>query len=198
MISIYFLLTSISSQPTVLLIFYHFNFQIKQLSAEINTLIEKRMVRNDPIDDKLSLFRQQVSSLLFFGLIPVACIAWKGRPSQSGVLDPIIFPSTSLGIWQSDTASAYLKGLCFVRWWVLVRIDPCLWPQCVGVIFQHWCRNIHPHIEDVLVLVGNSSLASYFPLKNFGLWDPLGMSRAVPWKGVCIFWTHTLVFNKLL
>ena len=43
-----------------------FNFllhihQIKQLSAEINTLIEKRMVRNDPIDDKLSLFRQQVS-----------------------------------------------------------------------------------------------------------------------------------------
>ena len=35
--------------------------QIKQLSAEINTLIEKRMVRNDPIDDKLSLFRQQVS-----------------------------------------------------------------------------------------------------------------------------------------
>lgn len=35
--------------------------QIKQLSAEINTLIEKRMVRNDPIDGKLSLFRQQVS-----------------------------------------------------------------------------------------------------------------------------------------
>ena len=39
-------------------------FQIKQLSAEINTLIEKRMVRNDPIDDKLSLFRQQVSCKL--------------------------------------------------------------------------------------------------------------------------------------
>ncbi|KAJ7330649.1 Intraflagellar transport protein 81 [Desmophyllum pertusum] len=37
------------------------NKRIKQLSAEINTLIEKRMVRNDPIDDKLSLFRQQAS-----------------------------------------------------------------------------------------------------------------------------------------
>ena len=44
---------------TVGLISIYF-FQIKQLSAEINTLIEKRMVRNDPIDDKLSLFRQQV------------------------------------------------------------------------------------------------------------------------------------------
>ena len=41
-----------------------FFFQIKQLSAEINTLIEKRMVRNDPIDDKLSLFRQQVNCKL--------------------------------------------------------------------------------------------------------------------------------------
>ena len=38
-------------------------FQIKQLSAEINSLIEKRMVKNDPIDDKLSIFRQQVSAL---------------------------------------------------------------------------------------------------------------------------------------
>ena len=38
----------------------HFHLQIKQLSVEINSLIEKRMVRNDPIDDKLSLFRQQV------------------------------------------------------------------------------------------------------------------------------------------
>lgn len=37
------------------------NKRIKQLSAEINSLIEKRMVRNDPIDDKLSLFRQQAS-----------------------------------------------------------------------------------------------------------------------------------------
>ena len=41
--------------------FFLYIHQIKQLSAEINTLIEKRMVRNDPIDDKLSLFRQQVS-----------------------------------------------------------------------------------------------------------------------------------------
>lgn len=37
------------------------NKRIKQLSVEINSLIEKRMVRNDPIDDKLSLFRQQAS-----------------------------------------------------------------------------------------------------------------------------------------
>jgi len=37
------------------------NKQIKALNSEINGLIEKRMVRNDPIDDKLSLFRQQAS-----------------------------------------------------------------------------------------------------------------------------------------
>lgn len=37
------------------------NKRIKQLSAEINSLIEKRMVKNDPIDDKLSIFRQQAS-----------------------------------------------------------------------------------------------------------------------------------------
>ena len=46
--------------------YYLFKLQIKQLSAEINSLIEKRMVRNDPIDDKLSLFRQQVSDFLTF------------------------------------------------------------------------------------------------------------------------------------
>lgn len=40
------------------------NRQIKQLSDEINKLIEKRMVRNDPIDDKLSLFRQQASIIV--------------------------------------------------------------------------------------------------------------------------------------
>lgn len=33
--------------------------QINSLNAETNSLIEKRMMRNDPIDDKLSLFRQQ-------------------------------------------------------------------------------------------------------------------------------------------
>ncbi|XP_048588151.1 intraflagellar transport protein 81 homolog isoform X2 [Nematostella vectensis] len=37
------------------------NLKIKSVSSEINSLIEKRMVRNDPIDDKLSLFRQQAS-----------------------------------------------------------------------------------------------------------------------------------------
>ncbi|XP_077987747.1 intraflagellar transport protein 81 homolog [Glandiceps talaboti] len=35
--------------------------KIKAVNAEINQLIEKRMMRNDPIDDKLSLFRQQAS-----------------------------------------------------------------------------------------------------------------------------------------
>ncbi|XP_028405978.1 intraflagellar transport protein 81 homolog isoform X1 [Dendronephthya gigantea] len=40
------------------------NQQIRQLSDEINKLIEKRMVRNDPIDDKLSLFRQQASIIV--------------------------------------------------------------------------------------------------------------------------------------
>ncbi|XP_046854329.1 intraflagellar transport protein 81 homolog [Xenia sp. Carnegie-2017] len=40
------------------------NRQIGMLSDEINKLIEKRMVRNDPIDDKLSLFRQQASIII--------------------------------------------------------------------------------------------------------------------------------------
>ncbi|XP_071950346.1 intraflagellar transport protein 81 homolog isoform X2 [Antedon mediterranea] len=35
--------------------------QIKDLNSEINGLIEKRMMRNDPLDDKVSLFRQQAS-----------------------------------------------------------------------------------------------------------------------------------------
>ncbi|XP_070538822.1 intraflagellar transport protein 81 homolog [Ptychodera flava] len=35
--------------------------KIRAVNAEINQLIEKRMMRNDPIDDKLSLFRQQAS-----------------------------------------------------------------------------------------------------------------------------------------
>ncbi|XP_002742265.1 intraflagellar transport protein 81 homolog [Saccoglossus kowalevskii] len=35
--------------------------KIRSMNAEINQLIEKRMMRNDPIDDKLSLFRQQAS-----------------------------------------------------------------------------------------------------------------------------------------
>lgn len=36
------------------------NRQIKDTNADINQLIEKRMVSGDPLDDKLSLFRQQV------------------------------------------------------------------------------------------------------------------------------------------
>ncbi|XP_063967113.1 intraflagellar transport protein 81 homolog [Lytechinus pictus] len=35
--------------------------QIKAVNAEVNGLIEKRMMSNDPKDDKLSLFRQQAS-----------------------------------------------------------------------------------------------------------------------------------------
>ncbi|XP_033126976.1 intraflagellar transport protein 81 homolog [Anneissia japonica] len=35
--------------------------KIKNLNMEINGLIEKRMMRNDPLDDKVSLFRQQAS-----------------------------------------------------------------------------------------------------------------------------------------
>ncbi|CAD5114753.1 DgyrCDS3793 [Dimorphilus gyrociliatus] len=37
------------------------NRQIKETNAEINQLIEKRMVSGDPLDDKLSLFRQQAA-----------------------------------------------------------------------------------------------------------------------------------------
>jgi len=37
------------------------NKKIKDLSSEINKLVEKRMVRNDPMDDKLAVFRQQAA-----------------------------------------------------------------------------------------------------------------------------------------
>lgn len=37
------------------------NLQIKSLSSDINGLVEKRMVQGDPIDDKLSVFRQQAA-----------------------------------------------------------------------------------------------------------------------------------------
>jgi len=37
------------------------NDKIKELSSEVNELVEKRMMRNDPIDDKLSVFRQQAA-----------------------------------------------------------------------------------------------------------------------------------------
>ena len=35
--------------------------QIRETNVQINQLIEKKMMRNDPMDDKLSLFRQQVT-----------------------------------------------------------------------------------------------------------------------------------------
>ncbi|XP_039628079.1 intraflagellar transport protein 81 homolog [Polypterus senegalus] len=38
--------------------------KIQELNKQINQLIEKRMMRNDPIDDKLSLFRQQASIIM--------------------------------------------------------------------------------------------------------------------------------------
>lgn len=37
------------------------NDQIKAINTEVNSLIEKRMMRNDPVDDKFALFRQQAS-----------------------------------------------------------------------------------------------------------------------------------------
>ena len=35
-------------------------FQIREANAEVNKLVEKRMMMSNPADDKLSLFRQQV------------------------------------------------------------------------------------------------------------------------------------------
>ncbi len=35
--------------------------QIRDTNKQVNELIEKRMMSGDPMDDKLSLFRQQVS-----------------------------------------------------------------------------------------------------------------------------------------
>lgn len=38
--------------------------QIKEVDSQLNQLIEKRMMRNDPMDDKLTLYRQQVTVML--------------------------------------------------------------------------------------------------------------------------------------
>ncbi|XP_026125330.1 intraflagellar transport protein 81 homolog isoform X1 [Carassius auratus] len=38
--------------------------KIREINTEINHLIEKRMMRNDPMDDKLSLFRQQAAIIV--------------------------------------------------------------------------------------------------------------------------------------
>ncbi|KAM4745652.1 intraflagellar transport protein 81 homolog [Anableps anableps] len=38
--------------------------KIKEVDSQINQLIEKRMMRNDPIDDKLTLYRQQASIII--------------------------------------------------------------------------------------------------------------------------------------
>ncbi|XP_041642411.1 intraflagellar transport protein 81 homolog [Cheilinus undulatus] len=38
--------------------------QIKGVDSQINHLIEKRMMRNDPMDDKLALYRQQASIII--------------------------------------------------------------------------------------------------------------------------------------
>lgn len=38
--------------------------KIKDVDAQINQLIEKRMMRNDPMDDKLTLYRQQASIII--------------------------------------------------------------------------------------------------------------------------------------
>ncbi|KAM3868391.1 intraflagellar transport protein 81 homolog [Diretmus argenteus] len=38
--------------------------KIKDVNSQINQLIEKRMMRNDPMDDKLTLFRQQASIII--------------------------------------------------------------------------------------------------------------------------------------
>lgn len=41
-------------------------FQIQEVNNEIQEFIENRMRNNNPIDDKLSLFRQQVCNVLLF------------------------------------------------------------------------------------------------------------------------------------
>ncbi|XP_026199751.1 intraflagellar transport protein 81 homolog [Anabas testudineus] len=38
--------------------------KIKEVDSQINQLIEKRMMRNDPMDDKLTLYRQQASIIV--------------------------------------------------------------------------------------------------------------------------------------
>lgn len=45
---------------------YFVIFQIQEVNNEIQEFIENRMRNNNPIDDKLSLFRQQVCNVLLF------------------------------------------------------------------------------------------------------------------------------------
>ena len=48
------------------LLFCFYTQQIKELNAEVNQLIEKRMRSGEPADDKHSLFKQQVMILVFY------------------------------------------------------------------------------------------------------------------------------------
>lgn len=36
---------------------------------QINQMIDKRMMRSDPMDDKLTLYRQQVSTITFISAV---------------------------------------------------------------------------------------------------------------------------------
>ena len=44
------------------------NQQIQSLNREINTIVENRMLNNDPMADKMALFRQNVSKLISYPL----------------------------------------------------------------------------------------------------------------------------------
>ena len=57
-----------------------FYFEIQDLNTEINQLVEKRMRSGEPMDDKLSLFRQQVGfvqllAMLVIGLYPLCIVS---------------------------------------------------------------------------------------------------------------------------
>lgn len=51
--------------------------QIREVDSQINQLIEKRMMRNDPIDDKVTSYRQQVlTDYCLLLLFILSCVNW--------------------------------------------------------------------------------------------------------------------------
>lgn len=55
-------LEEIESQPGLGVEFLdRINSKIQAVNTEINNLVERKMLRDDPMDDKLAIFRQNVS-----------------------------------------------------------------------------------------------------------------------------------------
>ena len=69
------------------------NQQIQTLNREINSIVENRMLNNDPMADKMALFRQNVSKLIPFSILiiflPKAAVVSKKRETTAETLKGI-------------------------------------------------------------------------------------------------------------